>query len=439
MAAAASIRGFFGRCSGFRFYVLGLALNLAYLAVLLSFDVSRRNLQPVATPEIQTVWRFSDAGTYVRAARAFLQTGVFAGSDGLPDAHRTVGYPAFLAVVMTLGGDRWVAWLWMLQAVIFAGIYPALVVVAREWFGATERQIRRLLLAYALVGAGWAYTPIPLTDQLFAVCLWSALALGTLAVRRGGAGFWISHFVLLGAAASVRPVLALFPLAFAALMFALRGARPWRRLVWVVAIQALLCQAPAIRNYVHHGVWIPSDVAVNNLSDYWAREVMAWTGQPDLQPAAEAGWKELPLNERLSAQMAFARSALTAHPFVAAGVLAVNFGLNTLETHWIQPMHFFRSSLHCDLKRWCALTPGLKLFHSIWALINAVLVLAALAGVWRLARARQWAWLVFIAVFVLPYVYGATDAQGARFRLYLEALILMLALPAFSVRAKEPA
>ena len=439
MAAAASIRDFFGRCSGFRFYVLGLALNLAYLAVLLSFDVSRRNLQPLATPEIQTVWRFSDAGTYVRAARAFLQTGVFAGSDGLPDAHRTVGYPAFLAVVMTLGGDRWVAWLWVLQAVIFAGIYPALAIVVREWFGATERQIRRLLLAYALVGAGWAYTPIPLTDQLFAVCLWSALALGTLAVRRGGAGFWISHFVLLGAAASVRPVLALFPLAFVALMCALRGARPWRRLVWVVAVQTVLCQAPAIRNYVHHGVWIPSDVAVNNLSDYWARDVLAWIGQPGLQPAAEAGWKELPLNERLSAQTAFARTALAAHPVVAAGALAVNFGLNTLETHWIQPMHFFRSSLHCDLKRWCALTPGLKLFHSVWAAVNAVLVLMALAGIWRLARAQQWAWLVFMGVFALPYVYGATDAQGARFRLYLEALILMLALPAFSVRAKEPA
>ena len=439
MAAVASIRGFFRRHSGFRLYALGLALNLAYLAVLLSGEVSRKNLQPVSTPEIQTVWRFSDAGTYVRSARAFLQTGVFADSDRLPDAHRTVGYPAFLALVMTLGGDHWVAWLWVLQALLFAGIYPALAVVAREWFGASERQIRRMLLVYVLVGAGWAYTPIPLTDQLFAVCLWLALALGTLAVRRGGAGFWLAHFAFLGAAASIRPVLALFPLAFVALMFALRCARPWPRLVWVVAVQAILCQAPAVRNYVHHGVWIPSDVAVNNLSDYWAREVLAWTGRPDLQPAAEAGWKELPLNERLSAQTAFARSALAAHPVVAAGVLAVNFSLNTLETHWIQPMHFFRSSLHCDLKRWCALTPGLKLFHSVWAVINAILVLAALAGVWRLARARQWAWLVFIAVFVLPYAYGATDAQGARFRLYLEGLILMLALLAFSRHAKERA
>jgi len=147
VAASAFIRRVFPSVPAVRLYALGLAINMAYLAVLLSFDISRRNLQPVSTSEIQTVWRLPDAGTYVRAARAFLQTGVFAGSDGLPDAHRTVGYPAFLAVAMKLGRDHWAAWLWVLQAVLFAGVYPALAVVAREWFGATERQIRCLLLA----------------------------------------------------------------------------------------------------------------------------------------------------------------------------------------------------------------------------------------------------------------------------------------------------
>lgn len=422
---------------GWRRFLVGALLNLLYLAVLLSFDVSRRNLQPVSTAEIQTVWRTSDAGTYIRAAWAFLQTGVFADSDGLPDAHRTVGYPAFLALVMTLGGDHWVVWLWVLQALLFAGIYPALAIVAREWFSANEQQINRLLLAYALVGAGWAYTPIPLTDQLFATCLWGALALGTLAVRRGEAGFWLGHFALLGAAASIRPMLALFPFAFAALMFALRGQKPRRRLAFVLAVQMLLCQAPALRNYIHHNVWIPCDVMVNNLSDYWAKDVLRFTGQPDAHAQSEPGWKELPLKERVAAQTEFARSALGAHPFVAAGVLAVNLGLNSLETHWIQPMHFFRSSLHCDLKRWVALTLGLKLFHSLWAVVQIILLAGALAGLWRLARARQWAWLVFIAVFVLPYAYGATDAQGSRFRLYLEGLILMLAFLACPKKAGE--
>lgn len=427
MAAGASIRVFFQRFPGLRLYLLGLAVNLLYLAVLLSFDTSRQNLQPLSTPEIQTVWRYSDAGTYVRAAQAFLQTGVFAGSDGLPDAHRTVGYPAFLALIMTMGGEHWVAWLWMLQALLFAGIYPALAVVAREWFGATERRIQSLLLAYALLGAGWAYTPIPLTDQMFAVCLWGALALGTRAVLRGGAGAWLGHFALLGAAASIRPTLTLFPLAFATLTFALRRPPRLRRLAVVFAVQMLLCQAPALRNYVHHGVWIPSDVMVNNLSDYWAKDVLAFAGQPNAHAQAERGWKDRPLPERLAAQTEFARAVLTAHPFAAAGVLAVNLGLNTLETHWIQALHFFRTSLHCDLKRWGVLSPGLKIFHAAWALVHAGLALAAGCGLWNLLRQRRWAFLLFTLVFLLPYLYGATDAQGARFRLYLDGLILMLA------------
>jgi uncharacterized membrane protein YfhO len=101
--------------------------------------------------------------------------------------------------------------------------------------------------------------------------------------------------------------------------------------------------------------------------------------------------------------------------------------LNTLETHWIQPLHYFRSSLHCDLRRWCVLTPALKVFHALWALVHAGLALAACVGLWRLARQKRWTLLLFILFFSLPYLYGATSAQGARFRLYLEGLILMLA------------
>ena len=416
------------RCSGTRLYALGLVVNLLYIAILLTFDVSRKNLQPVSTPEIQTVWRYSDASTYTRSAHDFLKTGTFTGSDGLPDAHRTVGYPAFLAFAMAIGGNDWAVWLWVLQALIYAGIYPSLAAVARDCFGASESQVNRILFAYVLVGAGWAYTPIPLPDQLFAVCLWGSLALGTHAIRRGGAPWWLGHFSLLGSAASIRPTLALFPFAFAALVFALRGQKPLRRLAFVFTIQMLLCQAPAIRNFVHHDVWIPSDVMVNNLSDYWAKDVLAFTGQPDAHARAEPGWKDLPLNERLAAQTEFARSALIAHPFVAAGVLAVNLGLNTLETHWIQPMHFFRSSLHCDLKRWVALSPGLKMFHAAWAVVQIILIVGALAGLWRLVRQREWGLIVFVVILSLPYLYGATAAQGSRFRLYLEGLILMLAL-----------
>jgi hypothetical protein len=371
----------------------------------------------------------------VRSAQAYRATGVFAGADGTPDFHRTVGYPAFLALAMVVGGEAWVERTWILQAVLFAFIYPALAYLARKWFGATDRQTDLLLLVYALVGAGWAYTPILLTDQMFTVCLWSSLALGTMAVTHGRLLPWLGHFALLGAAASIRPVLGLFPLGFSALIVAtasgsaVRRTKPalCRMVAIVFALQALLCQAPAIRNYIHHGVWIPSDVMVNNLSDYLAKDALAFAGDSETYAKAEAGWKEAPLRERLAEQAAFAKSVLAAHPFATLTVAGVNFGMNTLETHWIQAMHYFRPSLHCDLKRWCALTPALKTFHALWALIEAGLVLAACCGLWRMARQRRWAFLLFILALVLPYLYGSTVAQGARFRLYLEGLILMLA------------
>ena len=423
-----------------RLFLAGALVNLLYLAVLFLNPQSRANLYPSDGERI-TVWQHSDVGTYVRSAQAFCATGVFAGSDGRPDNHRTVGYPLFLSFAMKIGGSKWVEWVLVLQSILFAFIYPALAFVTREWFGATPRQTGMLLLAYALLGAGWAYTPILLTDQAFAVFLWGALALGTQAVLRGGKGVWIGHGVLLLAAASIRPTLAFFPFAFAALAVALGKGKPvaWGRLTAVFAIQMVLCQSPAARNYIHHGVLIPSDVMVDNLSDYLAKDVLAFAGQLEVYGQAEAKWKDRPLAERVSAQTTFARGVFTEHPFVTIGIATVNLGFNTMETHWIQAMHFFRSSLHCDLKRWTRLTPALKVFHSVWALIHAGIALAACCGLWQLARQQRWAFLLFILFFVLPFLYGATDAQGARFRLYIEGLILMLALLAFPERAEEQA
>ena len=415
-------------------FLAGLLLNLCYLSILLSCDTSRENLFP-PTASAPTVWEHSDMGTYIRSARAFLATGVFAGNDGQPDCHRTVGYPAFLALAMSTGGPWWVQWAWILQAAMAAAIYPSLAYLAREWFGATRRQIGGLLLVYTLIGAGGVYSPILLTDQSFAACLWGALALGTRAIRRGGTGWWLGHFVLLGASASIRPTLALFPFAFLALMLALRQTGPeatpksaWcRSFATVFAVQMVLCQAPAMRNYIHYGLWIPSDVVVNNLSDYLAKDVLIVTGELDAKSTVEDAWKDLPLRQRLDIQTEFARSVFAAHPYLTTGLAAVNLGINTVETHWIQTMHVFRTSLYSDLKRWSALPSSLKAFHSLWALIHAGLALAAGFGMWRLVRDRRWAFLLFIGVFLLPYLYGATDAQGARFRLYVEGLVLMLA------------
>src|SRR5690606_17807288 len=99
---------------------------------------------------------------------------------------------------------------------------------------------------------------------------WASLALGTYALKSGGRRVWLGHLLLLLFAANIRPTLALFPFAFFALTVSLKV--DWRsrkfQMMLLIMVQLFICQTPAIRNYIHHGSWIPSDVMVNNLSDY---------------------------------------------------------------------------------------------------------------------------------------------------------------------------
>ena len=41
---------------------------------------------------------------------------------------------------------------------------------------------------------------------------------------------------------------------------------------------------------------------------------------------------------------------------------------------------------------------------------------------------KEWGLVGFVLLFSAPYLFSVTDAQGARFRLYIEGLILMLSL-----------
>jgi hypothetical protein len=175
---------------------------------------------------------------------------------------------------------------------------------------------------------------------------------------------------------------------------------------------------------------------VNNLSDYLAKDVLSFTGEHARYAEAEAHWKDRPLSGRVAEQAAFARRTFLEHPFVTLAAGTGNAAMNLLETHWIQALHFFRTSLHCDLKRWLALQPSQKAFHAVWALIHGGIAVAAGITLWRMARQRQWAWVVFTLFFALPFLYGATDAQGARFRLYIEGWLLMLALAVFPPERK---
>jgi hypothetical protein len=414
------------------FVVVGFAINILYISLLYLHPVAKNNLYPPMGEYAQNVWQRSDVRGYIRPAQTFLEKGVFE-KNNVPDYHRTIGYPFFLATVMWLAGEQWVHVVWFLQALLFAFLYPVMFYVAKIVFPGLSKFNHHFFWLYILVGAGVVYSPIFLTDQMANLTLWGALALGLAAlVNPRPSLFWLLHLLLLAYAAQVRPTLMFFPLAFWFLAVHLqksgRAVLPGIcGIILIVAIQLIACNGPSIRNYIHHGLWTPSDVMSNNLADYLAKNVLNLHGDLDRYEAARAKWRGLPLEESIKAKKDFAFEIYGEYPFSTVAMLGVNGMINTLETHWVMTLNMFRNTLHSDLRRWFAIPNDLRAFHILWVIVQSILMYFVL--LWALSKLsdRKWWLLGFVAVWLIPFVFSATDAQGPRFRLAMEGLFLMMA------------
>jgi len=106
-------------------YLIGASVNLLYVVILMTGDVSYRNIQLPEGIYADNLWKGTDVLTYVGPARNFVHYGVF-GSDTVPDHHRTIGYPLFLSILMVAFGHDWLIAAVFLQALLAAAIYPAL-------------------------------------------------------------------------------------------------------------------------------------------------------------------------------------------------------------------------------------------------------------------------------------------------------------------------
>ena len=171
--------------SGWVHYLVGLCVNLAFLGVLLVGDASYRNLQ---LPEGQYVNNKNDASrsdvmAYVGLARNYREHGVF-GVGSEPTDYRVVGYPAFLAAMMVGFGEHWVLGAYLVQALLLAGIYPALLVIGKVLFRGRHHGLGAMLCFCLVSGTYFARTPIFTSDLLFTGCFLGGICFGMLAVAR---------------------------------------------------------------------------------------------------------------------------------------------------------------------------------------------------------------------------------------------------------------
>ena len=215
-----------------RWSVARLALAVFILAALVRFWFVFIEHEP---------WKYvaADIAEYVSRAER-LKAGVY----GPQDAFIPVGYPAFIAGIIALGvGLKTVAFVQILAGAL--GAAACVAIVARMTGSRAAAGVGGFIAA--LYPPSVFFTGFFLTETI--TCALITVAIACLTVPRGTGRVWgiVTGGILLGAAASVRPNIAIFlPILLALAVVLVRSGRRSRvsGMVATVAV-AVACLAPA--------------------------------------------------------------------------------------------------------------------------------------------------------------------------------------------------
>ncbi|MGH8040720.1 MAG: hypothetical protein ACREPN_01605 [Rudaea sp.] len=216
-----------------RFFVLALAVVFLALAVRVVYVNVARVDFPIR----------GDVNQYVLYAWNLVHRGVFSTSlpdaaVAMPDSYRGPGYPAFLALMMQLAGhsdlplrpgphglmvlgfatDTWMRYTLALQVVLSVATVGLTILIARLWLS------RGVALCAGLLVALWphliTFTGALLSETLFAFAVTLALWLVCVAARKRSVALTAAAGAVLALAYLVNPVIAIFPLLAAGVLWA---------------------------------------------------------------------------------------------------------------------------------------------------------------------------------------------------------------------------
>jgi hypothetical protein len=436
-------RIFDGPGAPLRLYLLGVVWNLAFLATLAGFATSRRNLHPPEGQYAGNRWSGTDVLTYVRPARELLASGIFSNDGVEPDYHRTVGYPAFLAVSMLAFGEHWLAGVLLAQALLFALAYPAVHSLAASLFPDQPGVGRSALTFLFVAGTYWAQQSALLTDLMCAVCLNAGLACGLLAVLRRSWPWTVVQVALIGYASQVRPSLVLYAPIHLLLLLSvarrhglLKQRKAWAVVASSVLSIALLGSAPALRNLANHGYFHPSDAFEVNLFKQLGRRVTEAAGaeiwyqalRDDL--AERQGFRQQVEGERQAAV-----AIVTRYPLIAARIMAGQAFAILTSSHWLKVANLW--NYHWRALPAVGLRPARLLLavNAVWVLVYLLVHLLATARLVRMWRGSdRLLAIALLAFFGYLLVPSFTDAAGSRMRLPVEGLLVLLAASEWDTR-----
>jgi len=418
-------------------YFIGVVVNLLYITILLCNPTSSANLQLPEGRYSENLWKQTDVLTYVYPARNFLHNGTI-GYGSLPDYHRTTGYPLFLAGSIKLFGVYSLPVIFFLQALIFAGIYPALARIAAILFKDGQYSLMVPPFLFLLMfGTYIAMVPVVLTDLFFTAVFTFGLWCGLEAVLRKDWKYLLLHILLIGYAAQVRPLLSLYPLINLLLLMAVAKEHLTFRttkiqLFLAVATVSLLvlCNAPSIRNYLNHGIVEPTDIVANNMFYYLAKDALTRNGEQSTYQLMKHRVDSVTVvPERVNLKEKLAITVFKKYPLTTLTQIFYNAASNLFEPHWLLTAGFFglhysdiKNGQHMPLRR----SNLVLAIFGINVLLNIVVwIIFSFSLVYWLQSDRR---LIIMPIIILIFYFLIPTfmaGQGGRMRLPAEGLIVL--------------
>lgn len=429
-------------------YLIGMLINILYVAFLISNQTSYQNIQLPENNYAENLWKGKDVLSYTRPAQNFITYWVF-GSGTIPDYRRTIGYPLFLAALMMLFNNYWLLFTFFLQAVIFALMYPLLSMIAKILFNANNRVISFSFFFFILAGTYIVRVPMVMTDAFFTILFTLGLYLGLESIIRRSSLFLLIHIIFIAYAAQVRPVLSLYPLINCLILLSIaekynltRCLKTYLMIGTAFIFLLVLCNLPSIRNYIHYGFPKPTDLLAVNMFDYLGRDVLIDVGRSGEYEEIRKNLQEIKdPNARTRLQEQSAIKIFKESPLITVKRIVHNAIGILGRTHWPEMAHFWGYSFadnfspeHMPLKKSKAIYLIEVFFNIVYLLVYA-LFLGFLIRMFRSENVVFSLAVVFVVTYFLIPTFLVSGA-GARLRLPVEGLIVIMAACEIEYRFK---
>lgn len=407
---------------------------LFYCFLYFHSETTFANLQLPVGQYKNNIWFHSDYLTYYRPAKNFLETGVF-GNGTNPDPLRTVGYPAFLALLIKLFKNNWIYYAYFLHCIIIPIIYPLIYSITEKLI---NRKTARISLIISLFSGLYFGRMIFIgTDLVFMVFFLAAiLFLIKYFENQRKATFLILYFITILISSLIRPSLMYYYPAHLMMVFFLdkkykvfvSKSKLWKFSILTTILVWAIVNISSYRNYMNYGFFKPTIVLNANYINHVSRDILRKEGKNEIFDSLyRQQYRIEDYTDRMKWQNETVIRIIEKYPFSFIKVIISNIKNTLFDNGLINPVgNYFNYNWREE--------EGLKYsaFMHITFLIYAVgyiiLYILAAFGIYRIIRKQDWILLLLIfyllSIFLLPpFIFGS---GGSRLRIPVEWIIVIL-------------